>query len=136
MYLALSLYSFSHLFSLSKVHLYLKGDESFCSLASPGKTHGLTSSRIKVKAQSSISYAINLLPIKLGKIPIEVTALGRFVEDRILKKLLVVVSIDTCPFGVMFSNSRPFMKKKIFFKFRLRQCLYASAFTSVKGKMF
>lgn len=64
-----------------------------CSAASPGKNELLTRERLAVSSQGSVSFAITIVPIEFGKIPIDVTAIGRNADDRVLKELLVVVSL-------------------------------------------
>lgn len=77
-----------------QVNLYLKGDKRMCSAATPGNTDRLTKQkRLVVRSQSSVSFAITIVPLEYGKIPIEVTAIGRNTDDRVIKKLLVVVSL-------------------------------------------
>ena len=72
----------------------MKGHETFCSIAEAGKNSPTI--RVEIPANDGIAIPFTIIPLHIGEIPIEFVVNTETDNDKILKKLTVVVSIRCC----------------------------------------
>jgi len=72
----------------TKANIYLKGHETFCSIAEAGKNSPIV--KVEILANDGIAIPFTIIPLHIGEIPIEFVVNTETDSDRILKKLTVV----------------------------------------------
>ncbi len=73
-----------------QVNLFLKGHTTFCSVAKPGQRSPRIS--VIIDGKSAVAVPFLIIPLTIGKIPVEFQAFTSDKSDRVIRELLVVVS--------------------------------------------